>query len=75
MKENHVGKIKCSVCGTRFMADSAKKYLVTEPGSVSLFSRTDPAVRECFDCPQCGCQNRVNTRVVDEVLEGEVADA
>ena len=56
-------KMKCKVCGTRFAGSKDALYLAAEK-ITALSSLTTPAkVFECFDCPQCGCQNAVNIRI------------
>lgn len=30
---------------------------------------TLPATYECFDCPKCGCQNRVNERKGGHIID------
>lgn len=48
-------KIKCSVCGCKFIPKKEDKYTATN--RESLFS---VKYIECFDCPMCGCQQKVN---------------
>jgi len=52
----------CKVCGRYFRAKAENKYLVTTiPTGIKMLVE-GATVYECFDCPRCGCQNRVNTR-------------
>ena len=67
-------KIKCKVCGTRFAGSKDALYLATEKTAV-LSALTAPAKAfECFDCPQCGCQNAVNIRMAPMVEADEEDD-
>ena len=56
-------KIKCKVCGTRFTGSKDTLYLATEKAAVLSALTTPAKAFECFDCPQCGCQNAVNIRM------------
>lgn len=54
--------MKCKVCGHEFELKKENKYIVDEYCSAVI--GCDKIVHhECFDCPDCGCQNPVNTRV------------
>ena len=58
--------MKCKVCGKRFTPKSENRYEVTEPvvgGLVGAFVQKPVKIIECFDCPRCGCQNALNTRI------------
>lgn len=64
-------KIKCKVCKTRFAGTKENLYLATEKTAV-LGALTTPAKTfECFDCPKCGCQNAVNTRMAAVAEPGD----
>lgn len=54
--------MKCKVCGKRFKLKKENKYEVSEP-VVGLFTMGESKITECFDCPKCGCQNVLNTRI------------
>lgn len=54
--------MKCIVCGKRFNPKKAQRYEVSEY-TVGLFTPKTTKITECFDCPRCGCQNAVNTRI------------
>ena len=57
-------KYKCKVCGQKFKLKKENRYTVDT--SNKLFSGiigTPIIISECFDCPYCGCQNKVNSRV------------
>lgn len=49
-------KIKCKVCGARFMPEARQRYTaaVNKGALESLVSV--PSMYDAFDCPQCGCQ-------------------
>lgn len=73
-------KIKCKVCNTRFVPKSENLYLVTErvSGLALLAASSNPRVLECFDCPNCGCQNMTGIRASetppDEPDTGETGE-
>ena len=56
-------KIKCKVCKTRFSGSKETLYLATENPALLTALTTAAKAFECFDCPQCGCQNAVNIRM------------
>lgn len=71
-------KIKCKVCGVRFLPEKESLYLAIEKTAVLAALTTPAKAFECFDCPKCGCQNAVNIRmaaVVEIEDEDEEADA
>lgn len=54
--------MKCKVCGHEFELKKEDKYIANEYQSAVI--GCDKIVHhECFDCPACGCQNTVNTRI------------
>lgn len=53
-------RIVCKVCKAKFTAAREARYTVE--GKAEVFS-TAKRLIECFDCPRCGCQNTVNTRI------------
>lgn len=65
--------MKCKICSKEFELKSENKYLVSKK---NLFNQLD--IFEAFNCPYCGCQNRVNiydTRLEDdEKRENNVND-
>lgn len=68
-------KLTCLVCGTEFIPQIADHYVaVTDnagSGLIRLVGSAKPETYyDAFDCPQCGCQLRPNTRLV-EVTEKE----
>lgn len=55
-------KIKCNVCGTRFMPERLQKYTAENEASGLLKLTTANVLYDAFDCPQCGVQIRVGQR-------------
>ena len=53
----------CKVCGRYFRAKAENKYNVTETPPGLMVLTEGVKVYECFDCPRCGCQNRVSIRI------------
>lgn len=53
-------KITCKVCGAGFEPKKENKYLVHKAGLSQILE--GQKCFECFDCPECGCQNIVNIR-------------
>lgn len=60
-------KHKCTVCGAEFALVHERHYIVRDDCAVGLAvalgNTNEPAMYDAFDCPECGCQNRVNTRM------------
>ena len=56
-------KIKCQVCGKRFMPDKEKIYLVTNKSGGMMGSLTPTLVSDATDCPRCGCQRILFVRM------------
>lgn len=54
------GRIRCQICGTKFPAIAEKRY--TSRDASGLSSIINNNYYDTFDCPQCGCQNRVGER-------------
>ncbi|MDD4511028.1 MAG: hypothetical protein PHY23_09030 [Oscillospiraceae bacterium] len=67
-------KIKCKVCGTRFVGTKEALYLATEKTAVLTALTTPAKAFECFDCPKCGCQNAVNVRMAAVMDSGDEED-
>lgn len=56
-------KLKCKVCGKRFMPCKGRTYLVQEKlTGLAALSATEK-VYDAVDCPRCGCQHLMGTRV------------
>ena len=54
-------KHTCKVCKKEFELKKEDKYIVAEDkGVVNIMNGVK--YYECFDCPECGCQNIVNIR-------------
>lgn len=56
--------MKCKICGKRFKLIKDKRYeVVKTPTKIAALTEEEKCY-ECFDCPNCGCQNIVNIREV-----------
>lgn len=53
-------KLKCKVCKNKFKPKRKRMYIAKDVTSI-VFSSV--FLRECHDCPRCGCQNVLNTRL------------
>ena len=54
--------MRCKICGKRFKLQKENKYeVVIKPIGFDAISQRDKNF-ECFDCPNCGCQNVVNVK-------------
>lgn len=66
---------KCQICGALFEPNKANRYLIVDKEAPIMAVFTLPATYECFDCPKCGCQNRVNERkgsyIIDEQAKAD----
>ena len=51
----------CKVCGKDFKLKKDNKYIVQENKGINGIASGSKKF-ECFDCPNCGCQNIVNVR-------------
>lgn len=64
-KENFIAveelKYTCKVCGKQFELEKENKYVVAENKGLANITNGYKYF-ECFDCPECGCQNIVNIR-------------
>lgn len=61
-KIENTNRYECQICGALFELNKANRYLIEENEAPIMAVFTLPATYECFDCPKCGCQNRVNER-------------
>lgn len=63
-------RYECQICDALFDLNKANRYLVVENEAPIMAVFSTPTTYECFDCPKCGCQNRVNERkggyIIDE---------
>lgn len=66
MKERYPGMRICEVCGREFPLMHEFRYTVRdeERGGLAAAFRDlpEPTLWDAFDCPYCGCQNRVKER-------------
>lgn len=61
-------KYKCKMCGYKFKLLGKKRYTVINDEIQFL----GHVIRyDAFDCPACGCQNRVNTRLVNPQVKAK----
>lgn len=64
--ENKIkGMATCTVCGRNFPLIIEEHYISKEPGKTGIAAiagGTAPMLWDSFDCPHCGCQNRVQQR-------------
>ena len=67
--------LECRVCGLKFAPIAHWRYSVEEnkiTGVVAGISSTErPPLHDAFDCPRCGCQIVVNSRMRRAVWENE----
>lgn len=71
------GMMSCKVCGRDFPLISEEHYISREDsvsGLTAIVSHTEPSIWDSFDCPHCGCQNRVQQRkylymAVDQIID------
>lgn len=65
--------LECRVCGLKFAPIAHWRYSVEENKITGVFagiSRTErPPLHDAFDCPRCGCQIIVNSRMRRAILE------
>ena len=60
------GMKTCEVCGRDFPLLIEEHYVATDPnlnGIVAVIGGKEAMLWDAFDCPHCGCQNRVNPRM------------
>lgn len=73
-------KLSCPVCGTEFIPQSSEHYVAATDNTGSGLSRLAGSAKpetyyDALDCPQCGCQLRPNTRLMEvPVKAGECDD-
>nr|DAH25040.1 MAG TPA: RUBREDOXIN TRANSPORT, RUBREDOXIN, GUILLARDIA THETA [Caudoviricetes sp.] len=71
--EGHNKVLECRVCGLKFAPIAHWRYSVEENKITGVFagiSRTErPPLHDAFDCPRCGCQIIVNSRMRRAILE------
>lgn len=54
--------MKCISCGKRFKPKKENRYEVKEP-VIGLFATKTFKIMDAFDCPKCGCQSILSTRL------------
>lgn len=66
MGEKIRGMWTCDTCGREFALMYEDRYTVRDERNsglmASIGSEAEPAMWDAFDCPYCGCQNRVHSR-------------
>jgi hypothetical protein len=71
----NTNRYECQICGALFELNNANRYLIVEDEAPLTAMFSVPATYECFDCPKCGCQNRVNERkgghIIDEQTKAD----
>ena len=60
-------QIKCPVCYVEFIPELKNHYISRDDSqtptiSTAFISKDEPKLYDTFDCPQCGCQLRVQER-------------
>lgn len=58
----NTNRYECQICGALFELNKANRYVIVEDEAPLTAIFSVPVTYECFDCPKCGCQNRVNER-------------
>lgn len=66
---------ECQICGALFELNEANRYVIVDKEAPIMAVFSTPTTYECFDCPKCGCQNRVNERkggnIIDEQTKAD----
>ena len=65
MENTIKGMTTCKVCGRDFPLLAEEHYVskdVSLTGFAGLAGGTEPKIWDSFDCPHCGCQNRMQQR-------------
>ena len=68
-------KIKCSVCGKRFLPKKEDVYQTVESLSLTQALTSTPKTYDVIDCPKCGCQELLGIRMpkaAERIIEDEV---
>ena len=63
--ENVKGMATCKVCGRDFPLIAEDHYVSKEAGKIGIAAIAGgpaPILWDSFDCPHCGCQNRMQQR-------------
>ena len=59
------GMTTCKICGRDFPLIAEEHYISKEAskmGLAAIAGGTSPLLWDSFDCPHCGCQNRLHLR-------------
>lgn len=64
-------RLRCKVCGARFNISKEDRYIAQERLTGFESITKAPKDFECFDCPECGCQNIVSIRIPEKEAETE----
>lgn len=71
----NTNRYECQICGALFELNKANRYVIVEDEAPIMAVFSTPTTYECFDCPKCGCQNRVNERkgghIIDEQTKAD----
>lgn len=74
-KIENTNRYECQICGALFELNKANRYVIVEDEATLTAIFSVPVTYECFDCPKCGCQNRVNERkgsyIIDEQTKAD----
>ena len=65
MENSIKGMTTCKVCGRDFPLITEEHYISKEAGRegiAAIVGGPFPILWDSFDCPHCGCQNRMNRR-------------
>lgn len=65
MENTIKGMTTCKVCGRDFPLIAEEHYVSKEAGKVGIAAIAGglaPILWDSFDCPHCGCQNRLQQR-------------
>lgn len=65
MEKTIKGMTTCKVCGRDFPLIAEEHYVSKEPGRqgfAAVAGGPAPVLWDSFDCPHCGCQNRMQQR-------------
>lgn len=65
MENTIKGMTTCKVCGRDFPLLAEEHYVSKEPGKTGIAAIAGgqaPILWDSFDCPHCGCQNRMQQR-------------
>lgn len=65
----------CRICGKPFRLNKEDHYVareVSKTGFSAVAGGTEPGLWDAFDCPNCGCQNKMQPRLrITDILGTE----